>query len=129
MVNAVGRGLTLSPPVFQTFAGWLLRSRRVLDRERLLTQRIELSYRPSRKGKRMWRLLDKRSLRFEYIRALKKPRQAARRVLSMWRMGDMSVPYPQGAIFPIDAEPRECCSRQALVYLPHMRSPPRREEV
>jgi REP element-mobilizing transposase RayT len=74
--------------------------KRVIGRERLLTQRIELSYRPSRKGKRMWCLSDKRSLRFEYIRAFKKLRQAARRVLSMWRMGDMSVPYPPGLYPP-----------------------------
>ncbi len=74
--------------------------KRVIGRERLLTQRMDLSYRPSRKGKRMWCLSDKRSLRVVFIRAFRKLRREARRVLSMWRMGDMSVPYPPGLYPP-----------------------------
>ncbi len=72
----------------------------VIGRERLLSQAIDPSYRPSRKGKRMWCLSDRRSLRIAYIRAFKKLRQEARRVLSMWRQGDRTVPYPPGLYPP-----------------------------
>jgi REP element-mobilizing transposase RayT len=74
--------------------------RKVIGRERLLTQRIDLSYRRSRKGKRMWCLSDRRSLRIEFIRTFKKLRREARRVLAMWRTGDVSVPYPPGLYPP-----------------------------
>lgn len=72
----------------------------VIGRERLLKQALDLFYRPSRKGRRMWCLSDRRSLRVEFIRAFKKLRQEARRVLSLWRTGDLSVPYPPGLYPP-----------------------------
>jgi len=70
--------------------------KQVIGRERLISQRFDLSYRPNRTGRRMWCLSDDRSLRVSYIRFLKKLKQEARRVLALWRAGDTSVRYPPG---------------------------------
>lgn len=72
----------------------------VLGRERLLRQEIDLSYRPSRKGRKMWCLSDRRSIRIEFIQTFKKLRREARRVLALWRTGDISVKYPPGLYPP-----------------------------
>jgi REP element-mobilizing transposase RayT len=72
----------------------------VIGRERLISQKIDLTYRPSRKGKRTWCLAHKRSIRIGYIRMLKKLRQEARAVLALWRSGDTSVRYPPGLYPP-----------------------------
>ena len=62
----------------------------VIGRERLMTQRFDLSYRPSRKGKKMWCLAERRAIRMAYIRMFKRLKQEARRVLALWRQGDMA---------------------------------------
>jgi REP element-mobilizing transposase RayT len=72
----------------------------VIGRERLITQRFDLTYRPSRKGKRMWCLAERRAIRMAYIRMFKKLKQEARRVLALWRQGDMTERYPPGLYPP-----------------------------
>lgn len=74
--------------------------KRVIGRENLIKQRIDLTYRPSRKGKRMWCLSDRRAVRIRYIQEFKRLRQKARAVLAKWRMGDMSERYPPGLYPP-----------------------------
>lgn len=75
-------------------------NKRVIGREQLIKQELDLSYRPERKGRRTWCLSDVRSLRIEYIRFFKKLRQEARRVLALWRKGDTSAKYPPGLYPP-----------------------------
>jgi hypothetical protein len=72
----------------------------IIGRERLITQRFDLTYRPSRKGKRMWCLAERRAIRMAYIRMFKKLKQEARRVLALWRQGDMTERYPPGLYPP-----------------------------
>lgn len=74
--------------------------KQVIGRERLINQKFDLSYRPDRKGRKMWCLSDDRSLRIEHIQLLKKLKQEARRVLALWRAGDTSVRYPPGLYPP-----------------------------
>jgi len=73
--------------------------KRVLGRERLLTQVFDLFYRPQRKGRRMWCLSEKRRVRVDFIRFFKALMDTARAVRDRWRMGDVTVPYPPG-LFP-----------------------------
>jgi REP element-mobilizing transposase RayT len=72
----------------------------VIGRERLTTQRFDLTYRPSRKGKRMWCLAERRAIRMAYIRMFKKLKKEARRILALWRQGDMTERYPPGLYPP-----------------------------
>lgn len=74
--------------------------KRVLGKERLVAQRFDLTYRPSRRGRRTWCLSDKRSLRMAFLRTFKKLRREAREVLARWRTGDISVRYPPGLYPP-----------------------------
>lgn len=75
-------------------------NRGVIGRERLTTQRFDLSYRPSRRGKRMWCLAERRAIRMAYIRMFKKLKEEARRVLALWRQGDVTERYPPGLYPP-----------------------------
>jgi REP element-mobilizing transposase RayT len=72
----------------------------VIGRERLTTQRFDLTYRPSRKGKRMWCLAERRAIRMAYIRMFKKLKKEARLILALWRQGDMTERYPPGLYPP-----------------------------
>jgi hypothetical protein len=72
----------------------------VIGREKLLRQKLDLSYRPSRSGKKMWGLSERRSIRVRYIRFIKKLRKKAREVLALWRSGDMTAKYPPGLYPP-----------------------------
>jgi REP element-mobilizing transposase RayT len=72
----------------------------VVGRERLTTQRFDLTYRPSRKGKRMWCLAERRAIRMAYIRMFKKLKMEARKILALWRQGDMTKRYPPGLYPP-----------------------------
>ena len=74
--------------------------KRVLGRERLLAQVFDTSYRPSRKGRRVWCLSEKRRVRVEFIRFFKALMQKARAVRERWRLGDVTVPYPAGLYPP-----------------------------
>jgi len=74
--------------------------KRVIGREKLIRQELDVTYRPDRKGRRTWCLSDERSLRIEYIRSFKKLKQEARRVLALWRKGDTSAKYPPGLYPP-----------------------------
>lgn len=74
--------------------------KRVIGRERLLRQELDTTYRPARKGRRMWCLSDDKSLRIAYIRSFKQLKQEARKVLALWRIGDTSAKYPPGLYPP-----------------------------
>jgi len=74
--------------------------KRVIGQEKLIRQEFDVSYRPDRKGRRMWCLSDERSIRIAYIRSLKRLKQEARRVLALWRMGDTTAKYPPGLYPP-----------------------------
>ena len=74
--------------------------RRVFGRNRLITQVFDMTYRPKRAGRRMWCLSEKRSIRVEFIRFFKALMQRARAVREMWKLGDVTVPYPPGLYPP-----------------------------
>jgi len=72
----------------------------VLGRDRLLSQVLDTTYRPRRKGRRMWCLSERRSVRVEFIRFFKALMQRARAVREKWKLGDVTVPYPPGLYPP-----------------------------
>jgi hypothetical protein len=72
----------------------------VMGRARLIAQIFDTSYRPRRKGRRMWCLSEKRSVRMEFIRFFKTLMQKARAVRERWKLGDVTVPYPPGLYPP-----------------------------
>jgi hypothetical protein len=74
--------------------------KRVMGRERLISQVFDTSYRPSRTGRRMWCLSEKRTVRFEFIRFFKELMAKARAVRERWMLGDITVPYPPGLYPP-----------------------------
>ena len=77
-----------------------LEKKRVLGRERLIAQVFDITYRPRRKGRRMWCLAEKRSVRVEFIRFFRLLMQKARAVREQWKLGDVTVPYPPGLYPP-----------------------------
>ena len=74
--------------------------KRVFGRERLIAQVFDTTYRPRRKGRRMWCLSEKRSVRVEFIRFFRALMQKAREVRERWKLGDVTVPYPPGLYPP-----------------------------
>lgn len=70
--------------------------KRVIGRERLINQALDTTYRPNRKGRRMWCLSERRSLRLAFIKFFKELMRQARAVRERWKMGDFTVPYPPG---------------------------------
>jgi hypothetical protein len=70
--------------------------KRVIGRDRLLSQVFDTTYRPKRSGRRMWCLSEKRRIRVEFIGFFKALMQKARAVREMWKLGDMTVQYPPG---------------------------------
>jgi hypothetical protein len=74
--------------------------KRVFGRERLLSQVLDTTYCPRRKGRRMWCLSEKRSVRVEFINFFKALMQKARVVRAMWKLGNVAVPYPPGLYPP-----------------------------
>ena len=74
--------------------------KRVLGRERLIAQVFDTSYRPNRKGRKMWCLSEKRSVRVEFIKFFRALMQKARAVRERWKLGDVNVPYPPGLYPP-----------------------------
>lgn len=74
--------------------------KRVMGRERLISQPLDIHYRPRRSGRRTSVLTEVRSLRIEFIRFLKQLMDQARRVYQRWKVGDFSEPYPLGLYPP-----------------------------
>lgn len=74
--------------------------KRVIGRDRLLSQVFDTTYRPKRSGRRMWCLSEKRRVRAEFIRFFKALMQSARAVRERWKLGDVTVPYPPGLYPP-----------------------------
>jgi REP element-mobilizing transposase RayT len=70
--------------------------KRVIGRERLNNQVLDTTYRPKRKGRKMWCLAERRSLRLPFIRFFTELMRKARAVRERWKFGDFSVPYPPG---------------------------------
>ncbi len=75
-------------------------NKRVLGREKLLSQVLDTTYRPKRSGRRMWCLSEKRRVRVTFIRFFKELMHKARAVRQMWKMGDLTVSYPPGLYPP-----------------------------
>ncbi len=78
----------------------LREKKHVLGRERLITEVFDTSYLPQRKGRQMWCLSDKRSLRVKFIGSFKVLMDKARTVRDMWREGKVTMPYPPGLYPP-----------------------------
>jgi REP element-mobilizing transposase RayT len=76
------------------------KNQRVMGRTKLLNQAIDLSYRPIRNGRRSTCLSDNVALRVSYLKKFRELRAKARRVLTLWRMGDTSERYPPGLYPP-----------------------------
>ena len=84
------------------------RQRPVRGREALLSEVIDLSYRPQRSGKRTCCLSEDKDLRIRFIEFLKALYAQAAKVADRWRLGDFSLPFPPGCYppsFPKLAEP------------------------
>ena len=75
-------------------------NKRIIGRERLLTQVLDTTYRPERSGRKTWCLSERRSVRRTFIRFFKELMHKARAVRQRWIMGDVSVPYPPGLYPP-----------------------------
>ena len=74
--------------------------KRVFGRERLIAQVFDTTYRPRRKGRRMWCLSEKRSVRVAFISFFKALMHKARAVRERWKLGDVTVQYPPGLYPP-----------------------------
>jgi hypothetical protein len=74
--------------------------KRVIGRERLISQVLDTTYRPRRKGRGMWCLSERRSIRMAFIRFFKELKRAAGAVRRRWALGDRTVPYPPGLYPP-----------------------------
>ena len=74
--------------------------KRIIGRERLVNQVLDVTYRPKRSGRRMWCLSEKRSIRVTFIRFFKELMHRARAVRQRWKIGDIAVPYPPGLYPP-----------------------------
>jgi REP element-mobilizing transposase RayT len=74
--------------------------KKVLGRERLIAEVFDTTYRPQRKGRQMWCLSEKRSVRVRFIESFKVLMDKAREVRDMWRQGRVTVPYPPGLYPP-----------------------------
>lgn len=68
----------------------------IIGAKRLQAQKLSLSFRPKRSGRRMWCLSEKRSLRVAFIRFFRALMTTARSIREKWRTGDTSLRYPPG---------------------------------
>jgi hypothetical protein len=75
-------------------------NKRIIGREKLVNQVLDITYRPKRSGRRMWCLSEKRSVRVTFIRFFKELMHRARAVRQRWKTGDLTVPYPPGLYPP-----------------------------
>jgi len=70
--------------------------KRVLGRERLMAQVLDTTYRSKRKGRRMWCLSEKRSVRRRFMAFFKELMKQARAIRERWKTGEVTAPYPPG---------------------------------
>ncbi len=75
-------------------------NKRIIGREKLVNQVLDITYRPKRSGRRMWCLSEKRSVRVTFIRFFRELMHKARAVRQRWKMGDLTVSYPPGLYPP-----------------------------
>lgn len=73
----------------------------VIGRERLIQQKLNTTYRPKRKGKRMWCLSEDRQIRINFINFLKDLIYKAKEIRKRWKLGDFSEPFPLGLYPPL----------------------------
>lgn len=74
--------------------------RPVMGRERLMNQKLDTTYCPKRKGKRMWCLSEDRAVRVTFINFLKDLMSEARRIRERWAFGDFTDKFPLGLYPP-----------------------------
>lgn len=74
--------------------------KRIMGREKLVSQPLDIYYRPTRSGRRTCVLTEDRALRIQFIQFLKTLMQEARRIYQKWKTGDFSEPYPLGLYPP-----------------------------
>lgn len=77
-----------------------LAKKSVVGKQRLITRAINPHYQSKRKGKRMWCLAERRSMRVAFIDSLKALIERAKSVYRMWFLGDFSERYPLGLYPP-----------------------------
>jgi hypothetical protein len=65
-----------------------------------MAQGFDPTYRPRRKGRRMWCLSEKRSVRVEFTNFFKAFMLKAREVRERWKLADSTAPYPNGLYPP-----------------------------
>lgn len=75
------------------------RTKPVVGAKKLIFQRINLPYLPSKRGRRMWCLSSDPALRKDYIARLKCFLLQAELTYQSWKQGDLSAPFPLG-LFP-----------------------------
>jgi REP element-mobilizing transposase RayT len=82
-------------------------NRRILGKERMLRQRLDLSYIPQRSGRKMWCICSDVALRKRFIAWAKALTVLAREIYHRWKHGDLSAKFPLGLYppsFPKHAE-------------------------
>lgn len=67
-----------------------------LGKTKLISQILDLNYRPIRSGKRMWCICYNQELRKKFISQLKRLSKIANKVFLNWKLGDFSLPFPLG---------------------------------
>jgi REP element-mobilizing transposase RayT len=75
--------------------------KRVIGAERLRREKLDTTWRPQRRGKRMLCLSESRRLRIAFISFLKALFKKARAIRERWKVGDYSIPYPPGLFPPL----------------------------
>jgi REP element-mobilizing transposase RayT len=74
--------------------------KKVMGRDKLISQSLNLNYQSNRSGKKMHCLSDDIKLRVEFIEFLKDLYAKARDVLAQWRQGNLSARFPLGLYPP-----------------------------
>lgn len=77
-----------------------LEGKNVFGRRRIISQPMDLLYRPTRHGKRTCCLTEDRTLRISFINSLKTLYAKAKEVALRWKLGDFSLPFPLGLYPP-----------------------------
>jgi REP element-mobilizing transposase RayT len=72
----------------------------VLGRDKLILRSIDTHYISSREGKRMWCICHDKSLRVNFINAVKELIKEAKQVYKRWKTGDRYAVYPFGLYAP-----------------------------
>lgn len=74
--------------------------KKVLGRQRLISQPLDPSYVPNRSGRRTWCISHDIELRKKFINWIKSMIDRAKEILSRWKQGDFSQAFPLGLYPP-----------------------------